>query len=100
VPGLSKDDLSVEIGDDELTIQGERRYDQEEEREGVYRSERGYGRFCRVVPLPDGAVSESAKANFKNGVLEIVVQAPSHEARRGRRVEIGQESAEHAKDRR
>jgi HSP20 family protein len=94
VPGLSRDDLSVEIGDDALTIQGERKYDHQEEREGVFRSERGYGTFCRVVPLPDGAVSESAKANFKDGVLEIVLQAPSHEVRRGRRIEIGQESAD------
>jgi HSP20 family protein len=92
VPGLSREDISVEIGDDALTIQGERKYDHKEEREGVVRSERGYGTFYRVIPLPEGAVSESAKANFKDGVLEIVVQAPSHEVKRGRRIEIGQES--------
>jgi len=94
VPGLSRDDLTVEIGDDALTIQGERKYDHEEEREGVFRSERSYGTFCRVVPLPEGALSESASANFKDGVLEIVVQAPSHEVRRGRRIEFGQEGPE------
>src|SRR5262245_828105 len=93
VPGLSREDLSVEIGDNEVTIQGERKYDHQEEREGVFRSERSYGTFCRVVPLPEGAVSESAKANFKDGVLEIVVPAPSQEARRGRRIEIGQGSS-------
>jgi HSP20 family protein len=92
VPGLTRDDLSVEIGDDALTIQGERKYDREEEREGVFTSERGYGTFRRVIPLPEGAVSESAKANFKDGVLEIVIQAPSQEVRRGRRIEIGQEA--------
>jgi HSP20 family protein len=100
VPGLSRDDLTVEVGDDALTIQGERKYDHQEEREGVFRSERSYGRFSRVVPLPEGAVSESAKANFKDGVLEIVVQAPSHETRRGRRIEIGQESPGRSGDRR
>lgn len=94
VPGLSRDDLTVEIGDDALTIEGERKYDHQEEREGVFKSERSYGTFCRVVPLPQGALSESATANFKDGVLEIVVQAPSQEVRRGRRIEIGQESAE------
>ena len=92
VPGLTRDDLSVEVGDDALTVQGERKYDREEEREGVFTSERGYGTFRRVIPLPEGAVSESAKANFKNGVLEIVIQAPSQEVRRGRRIEIGQEA--------
>ena len=89
VPGLSRDDLTVEVGEDALTIQGERKYDHEEEHEGVYRSERSYGSFYRVVPLPEGAVADSAKADFANGVLEVVVQAPSHEVRRGRKVEIG-----------
>jgi HSP20 family protein len=88
VPGLSKDDITVDIADDQVTIRGERRYDHEEEREGVFRSERSYGSFCRVVPLPQGAIADSAKANFNNGVLEVVVQAPSFDVRRGRRVEI------------
>lgn len=88
VPGLSKDDITVDIADDQLTIRGERRYDHEEERDGVYRTERSYGSFCRVVPLPQGAIADSAKATFNNGVLEIVVQSPSLDVRRGRRVEI------------
>jgi len=94
VPGLSRNDLTVEVGDEALTIRGERKYDHEEEREGVFRSERSYGSFYRLVPLPEGAVSESAKANFKDGVLEIVIQAPSQEVRRGRRIEIGEGSTQ------
>jgi HSP20 family protein len=94
VPGLSRDDLSVEVGDDALTIRGERKYDHEEEREGVFRRERVYGSFYRVVPLPEGAVGESAKASFKDGVLEVVLQAPPQEVRRGRRIDIAEERAE------
>jgi HSP20 family protein len=94
VPGLSLEDLTVEIADDALTIGGERRYEQSEEREGVFHSERSYGSFCRVIALPDGAITESAQANFRDGVLEVVVQAPSRETRRGRRIEIGQEKGE------
>lgn len=74
--GLKKDDVKVDITDDSLTIEGERREEHEEDREGCYRSERSYGSFCRVIPLPDGAITDSAKANFNNGVLEIVMQAP------------------------
>jgi HSP20 family protein len=88
VPGLSKDDVTVDVADDELTIRGERRYDHEEERDGVFRTERSYGSFYRVVPLPQGAITDSAKATFNNGVLEVVLQAPSSDVRRGRRVEI------------
>lgn len=94
VPGLSREDLSVEVGENALTIRGDRKYDHEEEREGIYRSERSYGSFCRVIPLPEGAVTESAKANFKDGVLEVVVQAPSQEVSRGRRIEIGEEAGQ------
>ena len=88
VPGLSKEDLSVEVGDDALTIRGERKYDHEEEREGVFRSERSYGTFCRVIPLPEGVLADSAKADFKKGVLEVVMQAPPQEVRRGRQIDI------------
>jgi HSP20 family protein len=88
LPGLNKDDVKIDITDDTLTIEGERREEHEENREGYYRSERSYGSFYRVVPLPEGAITDSAKANFNNGVLEIVVQAPPREVSRGRRLEI------------
>ena len=94
VPGLSKDDITVDIADDQLTIRGERRFDHEEERDGVFRSERSYGSFCRVIPLPQGAIADSARATFNNGVLEIVLQAPSFDVRRGRRVEIKEGTSE------
>lgn len=100
VPGLSRENLSVEIGEDALTIRGERKQDYEEEREGVYRSERAYGSFCRVIPLPEGAVADSAKATFKDGVLEVTLQAPSKEVRRGRRIEIAQATPEKAQQQR
>ena len=88
VPGMMRTDLSVEIGDDALTIRGERKHEEREEKEGVFWSERSYGSFSRVVPLPPGAISDSAKATFNNGVLEVVVQAPSQDARRGRKIDI------------
>lgn len=88
IPGMTRNDVSVEIGEDSLTIRGERKDERREERDGTFWSERTYGSFCRVVPLPPGAISDSAKANFHNGVLEIVVESPSQETRRGRRVDI------------
>jgi len=88
LPGLTKDDVQVEVAEDAVTIQGERRRAVEEEREGVYRSEREYGAFCRVVPLPEGAITDQAKATFSNGVLEVTVPAPPEAVRRGRRIEI------------
>jgi HSP20 family protein len=88
LPGLRKEDVTVEISDDSLTIQGERRDEHEEEREGLFTSERTYGSFYRVVPLPEGAIPDSGKASFKNGVLEVTVEAPPREVSRGRRIDV------------
>jgi HSP20 family protein len=88
VPGMTRHDLTVEVGDDALTIRGERRHEQEEERDGLFWTERSYGSFSRVVPLPPGTIADSAKASFTNGILEVVMQAPSAETRRGRRIDI------------
>ena len=93
LPGLTKDDVKVDVSDSQVTIEGERRRQQEEEREGIYRSERSYGRFYRTIPLPEGVMADQAKATFRNGVLEITIPAPPEQARRGRRLEIGEGSA-------
>jgi HSP20 family protein len=88
LPGLNADDVIVDIADDAVTIRGERREEHEEEHDGFFRSERVYGTFYRVIPLPEGAIAETARATFNNGVLEIVVQAPPRDVSRGRRLEI------------
>ncbi len=88
LPGLRREDVKVDVSDDTVTIQGERKREHEEEHEGLYRSERSYGSFCRMIPLPQGAMADQAKATFKEGVLEITIPAPSEQVRRGRRLEI------------
>ena len=87
-PGMSRQDVQVEVGDDTVMIHGERRQDRQEERDGMFWTERSYGTFTRTIPLPPGAITDSAKASFSNGVLEVVMQAPSAETRRGRRLDI------------
>lgn len=88
VPGLDRKDLKVEVTNEAVVIQGERRQAHEEKRGSVYRSECSYGRFHRSVPLPPGVKAEEARATFKKGVLEVVMPAPDLAASRGRRVEI------------
>ena len=88
LPGMKKDDVQVELTDEALTIHGERRNEREEEREGYYHSECEYGAFHRTIPLPEGVIGESAEASFRDGVLEVRIQAAPSEANRGRRLEI------------
>ena len=88
LPGLKKEDVHVEVTDDAVTLEGERRSEQTEEREGYHHSEVSYGQFYRTIPLPQGTIVETAKATFKDGVLEITMQAAPAETSRGRRIEI------------
>jgi HSP20 family protein len=93
LPGMTKDDVKIDITDEALTLQGERKREHEEEREGYYRSERSYGSFYRVLPLPQGAITNQAKATFRDGVLEITMPAPPQEVTQGRRIEITEGSS-------
>jgi HSP20 family protein len=94
LPGMKKDDVEVELADDAITIRGERREEHEEERRGYYHSERDYGEFYRTIPLPEGVIGESAQASFRDGVLEVTMQAAPAETSRGRRLEIKDASGE------
>ena len=87
LPGLKKDDVKVELTDGGLTLSGERKDEKEEKREGYYRSERSYGSFYRYIPLPEGVKTDSATAKFRDGVLEVTMQAPKREPH-GRLLEI------------
>ena len=93
LPGLTKDDVKVDVSDNQVTIEGERQRHHDEEREGFYRSERSYGRFYRTIPLPEGVIADQAKATFKDGVLEVTIPVPPESARRGRRLEISEGSS-------
>lgn len=88
LPGLNKEDVKVEVTNEGLAIQGERRQEQEQRQGGVYRSERSYGRFYRLIPLPEGAETDKAKADFKNGVLQVQVPLSQQQKQRSRQIPI------------
>jgi HSP20 family protein len=71
LPGIDDTDVTVEVDDDVLVIQGERQYAHEETEGGVRRTERRYGQFYRAIPLPDGVDTSQAEGRINNGVLEV-----------------------------
>jgi HSP20 family protein len=87
LPGLSDEDVNVELEQNVLTVSGERTSEQEEQRDGYRRIERASGSFSRSLTLPEGIDPDGVKANFEHGVLEVRVPKP--EQRKPRRVEIG-----------
>lgn len=92
LPGLAPEDVKVEIGENEIVIQGERRIEHEENRRGVRRTERQYGVFYRTIPLPETAEPDQARATFRNGVLEIDVPVAQASQRRPVPIETGTQS--------
>jgi len=87
LPGVSEEDVSVELDDRVLTVSGERKSTTESERDGVHRIERAYGRFSRSLTLPEGVDPDTIEASFDRGVLEVRVPKPSE--RKPRRIAIG-----------
>ena len=86
LPGLTQDDISIELQDDVLTISGERKAAHEEAGSGFYRLERATGAFSRTLTLPDGIDPDAVEASFDKGVLEVSIPKP--EQRKPRRVSI------------
>lgn len=87
LPGMSADDVEVNVHGDRLQIRGEKRQEETEEEEGYYRTERSFGSFERTIPLPEDVDADEAEANFKNGVL--TVEIPKVEGKtRSRSVQI------------
>lgn len=74
LPGMSKDDVKVTVHDGVLTIQGERRHEEETEDKKHHRIERTYGSFLRRFTLPENVDENSVKASFKDGLLTLNIQ--------------------------
>ena len=75
-----------------LTLRGERRFEKKDETDNYHRVERAYGSFTRSFTLPQTVSAENATAEYKNGVLRVVLQ--KREEVKARRIEIGGEGAE------
>ena len=88
LPGMTKENVKVEVSDGALVIQGERKEEKEQKDKGYYACERSYGAFYRALPLPEGVKPDDAKATFKDGVLEIAMPAGKPPEKHGRQVEI------------
>jgi HSP20 family protein len=77
LPGMTLDDVSVEVHNDVLTIRGEKKQEIKDEKENYHRIERRYGSFHRSFHLPENVKEEDIAASLKNGVLHVVVPKPA-----------------------
>ena len=97
LPGLSDEDVNVQLEDNMLTISGERKAEHESEQEGYYRLERAFGAFLRSLTLPDGVEPDGVQAHFDRGVLEIRIPKPAQKKPRQVQITLGERSADETK---
>jgi HSP20 family protein len=87
LPGVKREDLAVEMAGGLLTIRGEKRHEEKEEKGEAIRTEITYGAFKRIIAVPTGLDEEHVKAEFRDGILEV--HLPKLEKTERRRIEIG-----------
>lgn len=73
VPGVKKEDISVTVTEDTISIRGEVKSDYEEKKENYFHSERFFGTYSRTLPLPTLVAADKATAKFEDGVLTITI---------------------------
>lgn len=73
IPGMKKEDISIEMQDDLVTVSGEKKEEHEEKGEKFHRREFSYGSFSRSFSMPEGVEAERIEARFDNGVLRLFI---------------------------
>jgi HSP20 family protein len=86
LPGMKKEDIEVSMHEGNLSISGERRNEREQKEAESYRSERFFGRFQRTVALPSPVAAEKVKAQYKDGILSILL--PKTEEAKPKQIDV------------
>lgn len=89
LPGFRREDLDISLHENNLTICGERKYEDEKQQGEMFRSERFYGKFQRTVPLPFSVETSDIKATYRDGVLTVTL--PKSEKARAKQIEVAVE---------
>ncbi|MEL6247001.1 MAG: Hsp20/alpha crystallin family protein [Cyanobacteria bacterium J06627_15] len=90
VPGMTADDLNIEVTDDAVTVRGERKSETKTEEDGVSRSEFQYGQFERVIPLASRVVKDQVAAEYKDGILSLVLPKSAEPSAESVKVKVAQ----------
>jgi HSP20 family protein len=86
LPGMRREEINISVHDGTLTLSGERRYEEKNQDSEPYRSERFFGRFHRTLALPKPVQSDKAKANYREGILTVVL--PKTEDAKPKQIEV------------
>lgn len=88
LPGVSKEDLNIEVSDNSIEISAESKEEKKEEKKGYIRRERRYASFYRSVPLPEDVLPDKASAELKEGVLTVTLPKASGSEKKVKKVPL------------
>ncbi len=86
IPGIDPKDIDISLSDGMLTIKGQKKQEKEEKEQNYHLIERSYGSFLRSIPLGGEIQSDKIKAEYKNGILKIVL--PKSEKAKQKEIKI------------
>ena len=86
LPGMKREDFDLSVENNVITLRGERHFEKKEDSDNYHRVERAYGSFMRSFTLPNTVTGEGATADYRNGVLRVVL--PKREETKARRIEV------------
>lgn len=88
VPGVDRNEVTLELADNRLIIKGEKKSEKKDEQKQYYRIERSYGAFRRTLSLPEDADRDGIDASFKDGILTISMPRMAAVQQEGRHIDI------------
>ncbi|MBN2422163.1 Hsp20/alpha crystallin family protein [Candidatus Woesearchaeota archaeon] len=90
LPGMKKDDIDINVTDDQLEVNVEKKEEKEEndKEKGIYRKERRYAGFYRCFALPSNVKAEQAEASYNNGVLEVKIPKSEEPKAKAKKIEV------------
>ena len=86
LPGIDRKDITLHLENNVLTLRGERKFEKETKEENYHRIERSYGNFSRSFSIPATVDEEKIRADYKDGVLKIVL--PKKEQAKAKQIKI------------
>ncbi len=89
MPGMDAKDIDVQVAAEAISISGDRKKETATEDKGMTRTEFRYGRFRRVIPLPSRIENTNVKADYKDGVLKLVLPKAEEEKNKIVKVNLG-----------
>lgn len=88
IPGMKKEEISIDFAGDTITISGEKKSEERTERKDYHRVERSFGSFSRRLRLPVEILVDKSQATFKDGVLEIRMPKSDTEKQKVRKITV------------